>query len=131
MFELADDLPMLHIDLQRMFQVLGNLIDNAAKYSPPGTRITLSVKAVEEGVQFDVTDEGLGIAPEDRVVVFEAFRQLATTPNTVRKGVGLGLAICHGIIEAHRGKIWIADSAPFGTTISFTLPTEQSPVLMS
>ena len=68
-----------------------------------------------------VRDEGLGIPPEERNRVFEAFQQLG---NTQTQGAGLGLAICRGLIEAHGGHIWVEDRASGpGTIMSFTLPT--------
>jgi signal transduction histidine kinase len=114
------DLPLVLADKQRVAQVIVNLVDNAVKYSPKHTNITVSVETIEGFVQINVADEGKGISPEERDKVFEAFHQLENR-GTTRKGVGLGLAICKELVEAHGGKIWVQD-CPIGTTISFTVP---------
>lgn len=98
-------------------QVLTNLVSNSIKHSPIGTPITISARQHGEWVEFQVVDQGAGIPPEKRDAVFEAFFQLEAS----KKGVGLGLAICKGIVEAHGGHIWIVDAPP-GTTVAFTLP---------
>ncbi len=73
-------------------------------------------------MQINIRDAGPGIAAEDRMRVFEAFRQAERTASPHGRGAGLGLAICKGVIEAHGGRIWIADNLTRGTVISFTLP---------
>jgi K+-sensing histidine kinase KdpD len=97
-----------------------NLVENAAKYSPPGTSISLTAQEKAEYVQVDLSDEGPGIPSEHRDSVFEPFRRL--NKRTDQHGFGLGLAICKGLIEAHGGRIWINEPQRVGTTISFTLP---------
>jgi PAS domain S-box-containing protein len=124
-YEVDDSLPEIVADEQRIAQVLTNLVHNAAKYSPPGTQITISAQEGSSGwIEFSVTDQGSGIPREAYQQVFEAFRQLNGDINP-QKGVGLGLAICKALIEAHGGKIWIKESTDRGTTISFTLPIAQ------
>jgi PAS domain S-box-containing protein len=124
MLDVPEDAPALRIDRQRMAQVFLNLVGNAAKFSAPGTAIRLSAHRVDSGVRVDVSDEGPGIAPQDRKQVFEAFRRGNDSRVKHTKGAGLGLAICKGIVEAHGGRIWIEDGDPQarGTTISFVLP---------
>jgi signal transduction histidine kinase len=122
--DLPEALPPVEADTQRIAQVLNNLVGNAAKFSPPGTTIYVEVSARDRGVQFDVTDQGVGIAPEDRVRIFEAFRQGQHQPGEITKGAGLGLAIARGLVEAHRGRIWIQERAGPGTTFSFLLPAQ-------
>lgn len=114
------DLPLVNIDEQRITQVLTNLVDNAAKYSPTGTQIRVDAHSEDGFVQVDVSDEGEGIPPEDHASVFEAFRQIHRRPS--QKGAGLGLAISKGLVEAHGGRIWIQEKPTSGTTVSFTLP---------
>lgn len=123
-FDIPDDLPSVLIDGERISQVLTNLVSNAVKYSTMGTPIQIVVRRENGYVQINITDRGEGIAPENRTLVFEAFRQLNRNRKRSTQGAGLGLAICKGIIEAHKGKIWIQDLPPPGTTISFTLPTQ-------
>jgi PAS domain S-box-containing protein len=121
LLDIPNNLPRVMADNHRIAQVLVNLVDNAAKYSPPHTRITVAAHRVDGMVQIDVSDEGEGIRPDDRLSVFEAFRQIDR--QTRQRGAGLGLAICKGLIETHGGQIWIQDK-PIGTMISFTLPIE-------
>jgi signal transduction histidine kinase len=117
------DLPSIYADQRRIAQVLTNLVKNAVEYSPYQSIIEITVSLQDTHVEFDVSDQGLGIQPEEHVQVFEAFHRGARAKEIQRKGTGLGLAICKGIIEAHHGKIWVQDRLEPGTTISFTLPT--------
>lgn len=119
LFTIADDLPPVQIDQQRIMQVLDNLVENATKYSPLGTPIHIGVSQQDHFVQIDVADEGIGIPVEEREYVFEAFRQVERKEQA--KGSGLGLAICKGLVEAHGGQIWVQDTVS-GTTMSFTVP---------
>jgi PAS domain S-box-containing protein len=119
-FEIAQGLPPVLADSQRITHVLVNLVENAVKYSPRGTSITLQVQRQNNFVRFEVEDEGVGIPKEERELVFEAFRQVERKERA--KGAGLGLAICKGLILAHGGSIWVEDSDTVGTTIAFTLP---------
>ncbi len=119
-------LPDIMADPQRLAQVLLNLVGNAAKYSPPDTAITVTAQEHEAGIQVDVEDEGPGIPPEQRTIIFEAYRQLDDELWRSKKGSGLGLAICKGLIEAHGGVIWIGEKATPGTVVSFTLPAATS-----
>jgi signal transduction histidine kinase/PAS domain-containing protein len=121
--KITPDLPLVTIDGQRIAQVLTNLAGNAAKYSPLQTSVTISAYPLDNAIQVDVTDQGIGIPPKDREQVFEAFRQLENKASNRTRGAGLGLAICKGLIEAHGGKIWIQDRSDPGTVVSFILPT--------
>jgi PAS domain S-box-containing protein len=119
---LPDDLPTVNADGQRVVQVLTNLVNNAAKYSPEGSTITLSAYVKQGNIQVDVSDEGPGIPAEDRERVFQAFHQVGSHPENEAKGLGLGLTIVKGLVEAHGGQIWIAEQPGPGTTFCFTLP---------
>lgn len=121
--EIASGLPALEADPRRIAQVLSNLVSNAAKHSPPGSPITIKAYSASDVVRVDVIDRGKGIPEEARDHVFEAFQQLVDDNSD---GAGLGLAICKGLIEAHGGRIWIAETSPAGTTMSFTLPLQAS-----
>jgi PAS domain S-box-containing protein len=115
------NLPPVLADTQRISEVLVNLVSNAAKYTPTTSEITISASIQPANVQINVCDQGPGIPVENRERVFEAFLQLERPLEQQGTGLGLGLAICKGLIEAHGGKIWIADTA-IGATMSFTLP---------
>jgi PAS domain S-box-containing protein len=115
---IPNSLPAIYADKGRVVQVLTNLVSNSAKYSPSNTRITLSAEQRDTWIEFRVTDEGIGIPADKHQIVFEPFFQLEGG----KKGVGLGLAICKGIVEAHGGRIWIDDNHTPGTCIVFTMP---------
>jgi signal transduction histidine kinase/PAS domain-containing protein len=119
-------LPKLHADPHRLSQVVTNVVGNAAKYSPAGTPIRIGACAEGGFVQIDVSDQGIGIPPDERATVFEAFRQSKRKDPNQRVGAGLGLAICKSIVELHNGRIWIQDQAT-GTTLSFTIPISTPP----
>lgn len=117
---LPADLPVLLVDGNRVGQVLVNLVDNAVKYAPPETPVIVTAKCVDRWVQFTVIDSGPGIPADQRSKVFEPFEQLKGNDHYA-KGLGLGLTICKGIVEAHGGRIWVEDTQE-GTAISFTVP---------
>jgi two-component system, OmpR family, sensor histidine kinase KdpD len=101
---IASDLPMLRLDPILFEQVLFNLLDNAAKYSPPGSRIDLRARQDGDSVTIEVIDEGPGIPPGDFERVFDKFYRVQGQDRR-RAGTGLGLAICRGFIEAQGGRI--------------------------
>ena len=106
-------------DRERVMQVLANLIGNAHKFTPEGGRIDLEATATREGVRFTVRDTGPGLAADDLPHVFDRFWQARKVR---RGGVGLGLPITKGIVDAHGGRIW-AESVPgLGAAFHFTLP---------
>jgi two-component system sensor histidine kinase KdpD len=115
------DLPPVFADQQRIGQVLVNLVGNAAKFSPLHSLITITGQRTGDCVQISVSDEGRGIPPSDRALVFEVFHQVASE-GVRQPGSGLGLTICRGLVEAHGGTIWVEDRSGPGTTIAFTLP---------
>ena len=115
--DIGPALPMLSVDPRAMVEVLFNLLDNAAKYSPAGTRILICVRKADGGIRFSVEDEGPGIPETDREAVFERYYRSARST----RGLGMGLSIVRGIIEAHGGRIWI-DSGKKGAVFVFELP---------
>jgi len=120
--------PPVHVDAKRIVQVLVNLVRNAATYSPEGTEIDISANVRKGFMQINVNDQGPGISASERKRVFQAFRRGLSEESSPRKGAGLGLAICKGLVEAHGGRIWIKKKTTPGTTISFTIPLVPSPV---
>src|SRR5262249_17159237 len=102
--EIEPHLPMLRIDAVLFEQVLFNLLDNAAKYSPAGSRIDVRASQDGELIEIEVVDEGLGIPPADLERIFDKFYRVQAQDRR-RAGTGLGLAICRGFVEALGGSI--------------------------
>lgn len=119
--DVAADVQPVWADRDRLRQVLENLVGNAVRFTSPGGHI--SIGAVNDGptfVRFSVRDTGTGIPEENLERVFDKFWQ---ANRTERRGAGLGLPICKGIVEKHGGRIWGTSSVGQGTTFHFTLPT--------
>jgi signal transduction histidine kinase len=106
-------------DPLRVSQVMGNIVGNAIKFTPEEGRITIRSVAEGNHVAFHVTDTGPGIPQADMAHLFENFWQARSND---RRGVGLGLAIAKGVVEAHGGRIWCESRPGAGSTFSFTLP---------
>ncbi|MBK9713531.1 MAG: sensor histidine kinase KdpD [Kouleothrix sp.] len=122
--QLPPDLPLAPLDGALIEQVLVNLLDNAAKYTPPGSPILLSARAAPQELTVTIADRGPGIPSGDERRIFEKFYRAAPAGT---HGSGLGLAICAAIVQAHGGRIW-AESRPGGGAIfSFTLPVDGPP----
>lgn len=110
-------------DHDRLVQVLINLLGNAAKFTPAGHgRTQLTLRRAGEGFELAVADNGPGILPAHRAIVFERFRQLGDTMNGKPEGAGLGLAISQRIVAQHGGRIWVADSPEGGAMFKLALP---------
>jgi len=125
--QLEDELPSVRVDARAVAEVVYTLFENATKYSPAGTRITVeATRASDETVQVAVEDEGPGIPLNLRERVFERFFQAAAPgPSTQGRasGLGMGLAIARGIVDAHGGHIWIESATGgHGTRVIFTVP---------
>ncbi len=121
--DLPDDLPVVHVDSDRLTQVLLNLISNAVKFCDSKDGVVWVVAKVEQGsLRVSVRDNGLGIAPQDHGKVFERFQQAGNTMTEKPKGTGLGLPICVEIIEHFAGKIWVDSQLGHGATFVFTIP---------
>ncbi len=121
--EIIDDLPIINGDKKRLIQVMENLLSNAVNFTKKGN-IIISVGLENDckALQVCVSDEGIGIAPEDIDVIFDRFKQAGHTLKDKPKGTGLGLSICREIVRHHGGKIWAESSLGVGTKIFFTLP---------
>jgi len=109
-------------DARRMDQIMANLLDNAAKFSPPGSTITVVLRKNNKDVIVSVSDTGAGISEEHIAHIFEHFYQANMKSDSGRQGIGLGLAICKGLVDAHGGKIWVESKPGSGSTFSFRLP---------
>jgi K+-sensing histidine kinase KdpD len=118
-------LPSVPGDSRRLEQVLHNLLDNASKYSPQGSQITVSGKIENDHIQVNVTDEGQGIPQAELPKIFDAFYRIPGTDAQKVRGVGLGLTICRAIVEAHGGRIWVESTPDRGSTFYFILPLQE------
>jgi signal transduction histidine kinase len=115
----ATELPagaLVHADRDRVMQVLGNLVGNALKFTPPGGRVTLGARPGGDAVVFSVKDTGIGIDAEDLPHVFEQYWKHD------RKGTGLGLFIARSVVQAHQGRIWVESRPGTGSAFFFALP---------
>jgi two-component system sensor histidine kinase KdpD len=125
--DIAPDLPLVSVDFSLIEQVIVNLLHNAATYSPEKSKIGVSVYKNEKEIIVSVTDHGSGVPEADHEKIFDKFYRLQSPRNV--SGTGLGLSICKGLVEAHGGKIWVADSKGGGSMFTFTLPIEEQPAI--
>jgi two-component system sensor histidine kinase KdpD len=119
---LREDIPAIPMDVVQIDQVLTNLLENAAKFSPPGTAITVTAVRWQDFVEVRVADSGPGILHQDWERVFEPF---VRTDRTLADGSGLGLSIGRALVESHGGRVWIEDTPGGGTTVAFRIPMAQ------
>jgi NtrC-family two-component system sensor histidine kinase KinB len=122
--DVTPDLPNVSIDAQRIAYVFTNLINNAIKYSPPGSTVVISAqtgqtRSSRPGVRFSVKDDGSGISTEHQEHIFERFYRIA---GTKKSGAGLGLSIAREIVEAHQGDIGVVSEIGHGSEFFFVLP---------
>jgi two-component system, OmpR family, sensor histidine kinase KdpD len=122
---LAPDLPPVWVDATLIVQVFGNLLDNIVKYTPPGTRVSISAVPAGDFVQISVEDDGPGLPAGDPARLFDKFQRGSGEGAVV--GVGLGLAICRAIVRAHGGEIEAQRREPAGSRFVFTLPATETP----
>jgi two-component system, OmpR family, phosphate regulon sensor histidine kinase PhoR len=120
--EIGPALPKIMVDINRLEQVLVNLIHNAIKFSPPGGRITIAARHLNQSVTFSVSDKGIGIPSRDLERIFERFFKVDRARSI--QGTGLGLSIARHLVEAHGGKIWAESKPGEGSTFFFSLNTD-------
>jgi len=120
-WEVGDGLPMLRTDGQKLKVVLSNLLSNAVKFTKAG-RITVTVRAEQDGVAFRVTDTGIGIPPESLTLIFEPFRQVENADTRAYSGSGLGLFIVQRLLALLGGKIAVESEVERGSTFHVWLP---------
>src|SRR5262245_3170612 len=121
---LPPDLPLVQIDDVLIQQVVINLLDNALKYTPPASPITILATATDQSVTVEIADKGPGLPPGEEDHVFQKFVRGDTVTG---RGAGLGLAICRGIVEAHGGHIWAQNLPGGGVAFLFTLSLTGKP----
>lgn len=121
------NLPMVEIDGVLVEQVLVNLLENALKYTPPGSAISIGASATDSQLMIEVTDEGPGLDAGEEALIFEKFYRGDRSRG--HRGAGLGLAICRAIVAAHGGRIWAENRRPpaRGAVFRFTLPITGAP----
>ncbi len=126
--EAPKELPRVFGDSERVRQILDNLVDNAYHYTPVEGQIQVRLHTENGEVQVDVTDTGVGIAPEDQERVFERFFRGEHPLVLATPGTGLGLPIVKQLVEMHHGRIWMMSKGipGQGSTFSFTLPAHQT-----
>ncbi len=122
--KIEDETLCAKMDGKLISQVIFNLVDNAMKYSPCNTTVTVGAKAVTDYIEISVEDEGNGIKDEDKEKIFDMFYTVNNSITDGRRGLGLGLALCKAVVEAHGGEIEIKDNSPKGTIFSFKLKGE-------
>ena len=121
----CEELVLARMDVRLIIQVLVNLIDNAIKYTPPGSVICIQGTKTDGKAQISVKDNGPGIPEEMKPHIFQMFYTGKTTVADSHRSLGLGLALCHSIIEAHDGTLILTDHAPHGCNFTFTLPLSE------
>src|SRR5579859_7774128 len=128
--EVAENLPPLLLDYVEIDEVLYNLVENAAKYAPAGTEIDIAVRREDGSVQVEVADRGPGIPSTALAHLFEPFYRVdggVSVPKQRPNGLGLGLAVVRGLVEAHGGQVWVQNRAGGGARFVFSLPTSDPP----
>jgi two-component system sensor histidine kinase KdpD len=123
--ELPEHLPLIRVDAVLLQQVLVNLVENAAKYSLPGSSIDIAAQCAPAALRIVVADRGQGVPAEFRGRLFEKFYR--GVPESAQSGVGLGLALCRAIMEAHGGGIGVEPRPGGGSLFLLTLPLEEQP----
>jgi len=121
--DVPEDLPLVACDYAQIDQVLTNLVENAARHTPTGTPIHVSMTCLDGGVRIEVADQGPGIPIADRERLFGSFER----GHTRAQGTGLGLAIARGLVEAHGGRLWVESGHhDAGARFLFTLPLAEA-----
>jgi PAS domain S-box-containing protein len=122
--EPEDDLPPVFVDRLRVLQVLSNLVGNAMRFTPAGGIVRAQARSSWDGIRFSVSDTGIGIPLEHREIIFQPYWRGG--PSVRRKGIGLGLSIAKGIVEAHGGTLWVDSVEGEGSTFYFSLPVGET-----
>lgn len=120
--ELPDDMLMAKMDARLIVQVVINIVNNAIKYTPPGSHVQVSARKRGKSVEVRIADDGPGISDEAKAKLFDMFYTANNARGDGRRGLGLGLSLCRSIVQAHGGSITVEDNYPKGAIFSFTLP---------
>ena len=125
LIDIPKRLPKVYADQLRLERILYNLLENAIKYSPQGGEIRVFTKREGRHLVVGVSDQGIGISPQDQMKLFEPFQRLGESTLDGVKGIGLGLLVCLRLVEAHGGRIWVESQPGHGSTFFFTVPISQ------
>lgn len=125
--EVAEGLPPIVADREKVTHILGNLVGNAIDFTPTGGNVWMLAMRTdgEEGgaiLRVEVGDDGVGIAPEHHDLIFQEFAQVDSTPSRLHHGTGLGLTIARKLVELHGGRIWVESALGRGSRFCFTIP---------
>lgn len=121
--KLADDLPLIDFDEDRIKHVMNNLLSNALKFTNAGGKVVIESGVLDNyHIQVCVCDSGRGVPDDMKGKLFNKFVQMDNRKDTKEKGTGLGLVIAKGIVEAHGGSVWVEDNQPVGAKFLFTIP---------
>ena len=123
---IADDLPKIMADVDKMSWVISQLLDNAIKFTPSGGKVSLAIQEITGFIEFSISDTGIGIPSERLGEIFEPFHQLDGSVTRRYPGTGLGLALVHQILKAHGASIKVKSSPKTGTCFYFSFPTSGS-----
>lgn len=121
--DLAEPLPIVRGDGQRLEQVVLNLMTNATKFTPKGGSITLRARKRDNGLVIEVQDNGMGIPKEEQAKLFQPYSRLSADRQR-HPGLGLGLALAKQVVELHGGQIWVDSEPGKGSTFAFSLPLD-------
>jgi two-component system sensor histidine kinase KdpD len=124
---LDENLPLVNIDSVLMERVIYNLLENTVKYTPPGSLVEIGANVMDRTIEVWVDDNGPGLPEGKEEVIFKKFER--GQPESATRGVGLGLAICRAIVEAHGGEIYAVNRPQGGARFMFTLPRGNPPAL--
>lgn len=120
--ELASEVSKIWADESQIVRAFLNILSNAIKFTPKKGEVTIRITAVDDHIQTDIIDTGIGIGKKDLANVFDEFYRVDNPINRAEKGTGLGLSLAKRVVEAHKGKIWVRSEVGKGTTVSFSLP---------
>lgn len=118
-----NELLLAKCDARLIIQVIINLVDNAIKYTPVGSRITITTKGSESNTEISVADNGAGISDIEKEKVFQMFYSGSNPIADCRRSLGLGLSLCRSIVTAHGGQITVSDNRPSGAVFTITIPS--------
>lgn len=121
----SDAFLIVKVDARLVIQVIINLVDNAIKYTPKGSKIVIEARQEGKWAVVTVSDDGKGIPEEEKESVFDMFYTADSKVADSRRSLGLGLFLCKSIVTAHGGSIYVKDNEPHGSVFTFTLPIEE------